>query len=334
MKKILMIQTAFIGDVVLSTAVLESLHQANAHTQIDVLVRNGNGKLFLQHPFIRNVFEWDKQEHKYKHWVNLLFEIRKNKYDCIINLQRFTATGLWTAFSGARVKIGFDKNPVSFLFTYKVKHEIGTKTLHEVERNHLLLAPLGIFTMLKPKLYPTALDIQTILAYQQIPYICIAPSSVWFTKQFPIHRWIQFIKALPFEGAIYIIGASSDKSIGDQIIQALPHKKIINMAGRLDFLAAAALQKGAIMNYVNDSAPLHFASAMDAVVTVIYCSTIPSFGFGPLSTQSFIVETEQKLACRPCGLHGKKFCPQKHFNCAETIRIEQILEPLKQVLQE
>lgn len=329
-----MIQTAFIGDAVLSTAVLESLHQTNAAIQIDVLVRKGNGKLFHQHPFVRKVFEWDKQRHKYLHWFTLLFEIRENKYDCVINLQRFTATGLWTAFSGARVSIGFDKNPISFLFTHKVKHEIGNTALHEIDRNHLLLEPIGNFVKAKPKLYPTALDFQTIAAYKKIPYICIAPSSVWFTKQFPLHRWIQFLKVLPFEGAIYIIGASTDKNIGDQIIQALPQKKIINMAGRLDFLTAAALQKGAIMNYVNDSAPLHFASAMDAAVTVIYCSTIPSFGFGPLSNLSFIVETEQNLACRPCGLHGKKQCPQKHFNCAETIRIEQIIEPLKQVLQE
>ena len=100
----------------------------------------------------------------------------------------------------------------------------------------------------------------------------------------------------------------------------------------LSFLASAALQKGAVLNYVNDSAPMHFATAVNAPVAAIYCSTVPDFGYGPLSDTSFIIETKQALSCRPCGLHGKKQCPQKHFNCAETISLEQIYQPLQQVL--
>jgi heptosyltransferase-2 len=74
--------------------------------------------------------------------------------------------------------------------------------------------------------------------------------------------------------------------------------------------------KGAIMNYVNDSAPLHFASAVNAPVTAVFCSTVPAFGFGPLSDVSFVVETDIPLSCRPCGLHGYKACPLGHFNCS------------------
>jgi heptosyltransferase-2 len=65
----------------------------------------------------------------------------------------------------------------------------------------------------------------------------------------------------------------------------------------------------------------------------IYCSTIPAFGFGPLSTNSFIVETKEQLACRPCGLHGKKQCPLGHFNCAQSIENAQLIAPLLQMAQ-
>ena len=82
--------------------------------------------------------------------------------------------------------------------------------------------------------------------------------------------------------------------------------------------------KTAVMNYVNDSAPLHFASAMNAPVTAIYCSTVPSFGFGPLSSVSKIVETKVQLDCRPCGLHGYKKCPVSNFNCAHTVEVEEL----------
>ena len=88
--------------------------------------------------------------------------------------------------------------------------------------------------------------------------------------------------------------------------------------------------KTAAMNYTNDSAPLHFASAMDATVTAIFCSTVPAFGFYPLSSKSFIVETNEKLTCRPCSLHGLKACPLGHFKCAYTIETSQLLSTLSE----
>ena len=87
------------------------------------------------------------------------------------------------------------------------------------------------------------------------------------------------------------------------------------------------------MTFSNDSAPMHFASAMNAPVTAIYCSTVPEFGFGPLSDNSTIIETGEKLECRPCGLHGRKKCPKQHFKCSEinidTILIKANLIPYK-----
>ena len=93
-------------------------------------------------------------------------------------------------------------------------------------------------------------------------------------------------------------------------------------------LQSAALIKDAEMNYVNDSAPMHFASSVNAPVAAVYCSTIPAFGFGPLSDTQFIIEVEEKLGCRPCGLHGHKACPQGHFKCALDIREQQLLDCL------
>ena len=88
--------------------------------------------------------------------------------------------------------------------------------------------------------------------------------------------------------------------------------------------------KGAVMNYVNDSAPMHFTYAMNAPVTAVYCSTVPDFGFGPLSDVSFIAQKDEPLYCRPCGLHGYQACPEKHFRCAFEIKDEHLIESLQQ----
>ena len=73
---------------------------------------------------------------------------------------------------------------------------------------------------------------------------------------------------------------------------------------------------------------MHFASAMNAPTTAVYCSTLPSFGFGPLSDVKFIVEKLEPLYCRPCGLHGRAACPEGHFRCAYEIKDEQLLQAL------
>jgi heptosyltransferase-2 len=87
------------------------------------------------------------------------------------------------------------------------------------------------------------------------------------------------------------------------------------LAGKLTLLQSAALIKHAVMNYTNDSAPLHLCSAMNAPATAVFCSTIPEFGFGPLSDSSRVVQTRMELPCKPCGNHGKTECPKGHFDC-------------------
>ena len=328
MQKFLVIQTAFIGDVVLATGLVEKLHQHFPDAQIDFLLRKGNEGLLANHPFLREVLVWNKQKNKSLNLPKMLSRIRKNRYEKVINVQRFAATGLLTAFSGAKERIGFDKNPFSFLFSRKVLHVIADGR-HEIDRNHELIKEFTDPVPAKPKLYPSEADWQFVKQFQLQPYICLAPASVWFTKQYPPEKWISFINKVPADIKIYLMGAPADRSLCEKIISSVSHSNIANLSGELSFLQSTALMKNALMNYVNDSAPLHFASAINAPTTAIYCSTLPSFGFGPLADKSFIVEKLEALYCRPCGLHGRRECPEGHFKCALDIRDEQLLNCLE-----
>ena len=320
MKKILIIQTAFVGDVILATVLIENLKITFPEVSIDFLLRKGNQKLFDNHPKLNKIYAWDKETNKYKNLIGLVKVIRSNNYDAVINLQRFAASGLITALSGAKIKIGFSKNPFSFAYTKSYKHQIGNNT-HEVKRNNLLLEIICDTPIERPALYPSLEDYNSIKIYQNGNYICMAPASVWFTKQLPIEKWIELIKKQSNDVTIYLLGGKSDGSLCDEIMAKTKSKNCINLAGKLTFLESAALMKNALMNYTNDSAPLHMASAMNANVTVFYCSTLPAFGFGPLSDHSKIVEIKSKLECRPCGLHGFKKCPKGHFKCGHLIEI-------------
>ncbi len=331
MQKFLIIQTAFIGDVVLATAMVEKLAQHYPEARIDFLVRRGNEGLLQNNPHLHEVLVWNKKEHKLKNLFAVLFRIRKTKYDKVINLQRFFATGLLTAFSAAEESIGFDKNPLSFLFTKKIKHIIskGNGTRHEVERNNDLIRSFTDDVFNRPKLYPSSTDISVIESYTRSPYVTMTPGSVWFTKQYPVEKWIELISNFPPGYAVYLLGGKENATECEHIKNSAVNAKAEVLAGKLSFLQSAALMRTAAMNYVNDSAPLHFASAVNAPVTAVFCSTVPAFGFTPLSDRSFIIETPEKLGCRPCGLHGHKACPEKHFKCAFTIQTDRLIETLE-----
>ncbi len=330
MQKFLVIQTAFIGDVVLATALIEKLRQFYPAAQIDFLLRKGNENLLSKHPYINEVLVWNKKENKYKNLYRILQKIRSKKYDTVINVQRFAATGFLTVFSGAKNTVGFDKNPWSSFFSTRVIHEISTgeKPLHEINRNQKLIEHITDSIPEKPKLYPSISDYESVKKYKENTYVCIAPASVWFTKQYPKEKWVSLINKLPKNLQVYLLGAPTDDDLCNNIINESIDKKAINLAGKFSFLQSAALQQNAVMNYVNDSAPMHFASSMNAPVAAIYCSTVPWFGFGPLSDNSFVIQTKEQLSCKPCGLHGFKACPLGHFKCAYSIQDQKLLEVL------
>lgn len=321
-KNILVIQTAFIGDAILASSVIEKLHSSFPQASISLLVRKGNEPLYLEHPYLKEVLVWDKNDGKYSALSSLRKQVKKNKYDAVINLHRYSSSGFLTAFSGAKYKAGFSEGIFSLFFNKKVKHIIGDGR-HETERYNELIEDITDRTIAKPKLYPSNSDLERVKQYKTGPYVCISPSSVWRTKQLPEQKWIDLCNRIPEEITIYILGSNNDRGMCNSLKAKLKHQNTKVLAGELSLLESAALIKDAQMNYVNDSGPLHLASATNANVTAFFLSTIPAFGFGPLSDNSKIIEVKN-LECRPCGIHGYKNCPKVHFKCGFDIDISKI----------
>ena len=317
--RILVIQTAFLGDVILATPIWENIHAAYPHAQIDVVVKKGNESLLTGHPFLHQVFIFDKRN-KVKNLWNLGKTLRSQQYDLVINLQRFASSGILTLLTRGKESRGFQKNPLSLFFSKRYPHEM-KPDWHEVDRNLCLISDLVTAPIGRPQLFPSKDDLNSVQIYQQVPYCCLAPTSVWFTKQAPLEIWLELIEKLSqTKEQIFLLGAPSDRAYLDEIVKNTRSAQVINLAGRLSLLQSAALMAGAKHNYVNDSGPLHLASATNAPVSAFFCSTVPEFGFGPLSDHSDVIEVKN-LDCRPCGLHGHKACPKGHFKCGKDLKI-------------
>jgi len=324
LERILIIQTAFLGDVILATGLIEKVYQYYPNAEIDFLVRKGYESMFVGHPKIHQVLIFDKSRKKIINLLKVIRKIRSRRYDMAINVQRHFTTGLIMILSKSIITIGFDKNPLSYFLNKKIKHDFGGN--HEIARNHELISWFTDDQPGRPRLYPQPENIEKISKFRNESYVCLAPASVWFTKQFPIKKWLDLIGQIPGTIFIYLIGSADDFSLCEMLKTRDSSNRIINLCGKLNLLDTAELIRGAKMNFVNDSAPMHIASAMNAPVCAIYCSTLPSFGYGPLSKEAHILEIKEDLYCRPCGIHGLKKCPEGHFKCAYDIKHDQMAE--------
>lgn len=313
------------GDVILATPVVSELKRLYPDAAVDVLVRKGNEGILAHHRDIRNVFTFNKKQGKRAEIMRLVQEFRAERYDEVINLHRFGSSGLITWLSGGKKKIGFDKNPFAFCYDSKVKHAIGNG-VHEVERNlqliahHRLRHTDGAPAIVRPTVYPGPEEFGAVTDHVQRAaggFFCLAPASVWFTKQLPEAKWIGLAAALQNRGTVYLVGGPDDHALCERIRLAAGLPETSNLAGKLSLLASCALFSKAERCFVNDSGPLHMASAVNAPTTAFFCSTVPRFGFGPLADDSEIRETIEPLPCKPCGLHGHRECPLKHFKCGE-----------------
>jgi ADP-heptose:LPS heptosyltransferase len=318
-KRILIIQTAFLGDVILATPVVSELNRVYPDAKIDFLLKKGNESLVLGNPKINEVITFDKSSGKWKSILRLIKQCRAAKYDLVINLHRFASSGMIAGFSKGKKRYGFKKNPFSFMYTKSFEHTIGDGT-HEVERNLQLISEFGCAPKVRPELFPSLKEFSAVQPYILPEYYCLAPASVWFTKQLPKEKWLELIDKLGQEKTIYLLGGKDDIELCESILIQSTSKNVINLSGQLNLLESAALIQKSTRTYVNDSGPLHLASAVNAPVTAFFCSTVPDFGFGPLSDDSEIKEVNG-LDCRPCGLHGYKTCPKGHFHCGNTMVI-------------
>jgi lipopolysaccharide heptosyltransferase II len=334
MRRILIIQTAFIGDVILALPVAQKLRAQYPAAQIEMLVRAGNEGLLAGHPAIDRVWVWHKRGGalgKYRNLLGLIGQLRHGRYEAVVNLHRFAASGFVTWLLRAEEKIGFAKNPFGWAYTKRYPHTLGSlgdvTYQHEVERNLSLLTGLVSDTALeRPRLYPSPADDAVVVAALggHIPQklVVVAPASVWYTKQWPEAQWLQLLQQLAPDTTIALVGAPGDTALCGRLQHATqdtaPGRTVHNLAGKLSLLQTAALLGRAHHAFVNDSAPLHLASAMNTPTSAIFCSTLPEFGFGPLA-DNHMVHQVPGLYCRPCGLHGLRACPEGHFRCAYEI---------------
>lgn len=324
MPRLLLVQTGFLGDAVLSTALIRALHDARPEIEVGLLVRADVADLFRRHPGLYRLHTLNKQRKGATR--GMIDEVRAEHYDAAL-LPHRSIRSAWMMFR-ARVprRIGFAVSEAPWMLTDRVPYRI---VEHETERNARLLARFGVetgepSTWLVPDV-ETRRRMQARLKDESRRVVVIAPGSVWPTKRWTEQGFVGLVQGLVGRGYRAVLaGSRQEAPLCRRIGERSGLAEGDNMAGQLSLVELLALISLAHRVIANDSAPAHIAESIGVPATVIYGPTTPAFGFGPRMPGSAIVESEA-LECRPCGIHGGPGCPLGHHQCMTRIPANRLI---------
>lgn len=333
MMRVLIIHTAFIGDIVLSTPLLKKIKDLYGEVEITYLTTPIGAEILKNNPNISEIIIYDKKcEHS---GVMGVFQVGKRlrykNFNLVINLHRYLRSAILTFLTRAPITLGYDVGIGKIVYTKKIKHN---KELHEVEKilSFLPENPEKKDIDYSIELYPNKEDedrIQELLdteiseGLREKQIIILAPGSKWFTKKWPAEYWNELSKKLSFKDNIQqiIVGGEEEKKIELEIAN-----NCIDLRGKTTLLELAELIKKAKIIVTNDSSPIHIASAFkDTFIIAIFGPTVKEIGFYPWSKNSVVLE-QTDLKCRPCQIHGGHKCPKHHFKCMMETKPEKVFE--------
>jgi heptosyltransferase-2 len=343
-ERILILQTAFIGDVVLTLPLIQVLHQEIPDSTIDVVAIPVAAAVLDNHPAIRRVIVYDKRgrDAGIRGILQLGRRLKEGGYDAAVVPHRSLRSALIPLAGRIPTRIGFSSSAGRFLFTKTVEYR---KESHEVARNLSLLTALGIKSVGRPlpSVYPSAADQQRVnkLLIELVPHnrsalehlVAIAPGSVWNTKRWPEEYFAELVRLLRKNGhPVALIGGPADASLCEEIRRSAGHDGVLSAAGALTLLQSAELIRRAAILVSNDSAPMHLAVAVRTPVVAIFGATVPEFGFAPLGEHDQVLGIDG-LSCRPCSIHGGDTCPIKTFDCMQRITARMVFDAILRVTE-
>lgn len=322
-RKILIVQTAFVGDVILVTPLIRGVRQLFPNSVVDVLVIPQTAGILKNNPDVRDIIVFDKRNRKYGSFREVLSRLRDEQYDLAVSPHGSATTALLLFRAGIPRRIGFARGVSAWMFTDRIPV---LKNTHTVQKNlHLLKywshQDFDRSTRLFPgdEDYLIAQRLMSKLIEPRHPVVALAPGSVWWTKRWPGEYYTELASHLTHAGVrLVFIGSPDERELCDHIIAGSGAKMVVNTAGEADILTSAALLSMCDLIVCNDSGAMHIANAMKTDVIAMFGPTIRGFGFYPFRDSDIVFEVE--MPCRPCSSHGPQKCPLGHHKCMRSIK--------------
>lgn len=329
-KKILIIKPSSLGDIVHSLPFLNAIRERFPKAEIHWVIAKGFEDLLTGHPMVKKIWVINKDMWKkltqitssFNEIRNLLRELRKEKYDIVIDLQGLLRSGVITGATGSPVRIGFEEAREGSRFFYTCKVE-GGKGIHAVDRYLKIAEFLGC--NITEVCFPLPLYANSsLVVHNSLPsedYAVMVPGARWKTKKWPPEKFGELASLLPIRTVI--IGGKGDKGIVKEIL-AFSSGKTVSLVGETDLKGLIEVVRRSLFMISNDSGPMHIAAGLGIPVFAIFGPTDP-MRTGPYGRSHAIIRED--LLCSPCF---KKKCDD--MKCMESLSVEKVYEIIRRKL--
>lgn len=335
-RKILIVQTAFLGDAVLTLPLIAATKRNFPQAGISVLTIPQTKEIFSGHPAIKELLIWDKKgrEKGIRPFWRKIREIRQKKFDLALLPHRSLASALLVYLARIPSRIGFDSSQGKFFLNRRVPF---IWSEHDWERNLNLLKFLNYGRNASPDFHiVTAAEDERFVdelfrsagINKQDFVVGINTGSVWPTKRWPAENFARLSDLLSErkKAKIVLFGGNSDKAVVDEVAQKMQAGSL-NLSGKTNLKQLTVAIGRCALFVSGDSGPMHIAVAQKVPVAAIFGPTTKELGFFPYGEKNIIIE--KNLPCRPCSLHGGKSCPKKHFRCMRLITVEEVYQAVE-----
>lgn len=331
-KRILVVQTAFLGDVVLITPLIAALHELYPGATLDALVIPQTAGVLVGNPHLDRILTFDKRKGKLRAFRRAWRDLQIGVYDLAVSAHSSLTTALLLWWARIPRRIGYDRRLTRGLFTDTVPFPRG---IHRGEKNLQLLRPLTERKFpLETMVYPS--DEERVQAqaipwpFPNAPRIVIAPASVWPTKVWPAEYYAKLVGELVRQGInVGLIGSKAEHNACEAVIRA-SGETALNLTG-CTITGSAAIIASADLLLCNDSGSLHLGNAVKTPVFAFFGPTVTRFGYYPYRPGDRVFEID--LECRPCRIHGSMRCPRGHHRCMRDLTPEAVFPVVMQYLE-
>ncbi|WAT00534.1 putative lipopolysaccharide heptosyltransferase III [Rouxiella chamberiensis] len=288
-RRILIIKLRHHGDMLLTTPVINTLHQHFPDAEIDMLMYLETRDMLASHPALSQLFTIDRQWKKQGvrahigHEIRLARQLMRRDYDLVVNLADQWRSAIVTRLTGARVRLGFDfAKRRGKLWTACHTQLVSTQghgQLHTVEQNLAILAPLNLAppasqaTMSYSAQDELAVSALLHAHHVKLPFIVVQPTSRWFFKCWTEEKMAETFRALSARGFPILVTAGPDKrelEMVDKILALCPDAHTVSLAGKLTLRQLAALIDKAALFIGVDSVPMHMAAALQTPLIALF----------------------------------------------------------------
>ncbi len=339
-KHIAVIQTAFLGDVVLALPLVQVIKNNFPDVKISFVSTPHSASISSTLKAVDNIISYDKRGIRkgldgIKHISSYLRELN---VDCIISTHRSFRTSLLTFLAKPKFSVGFNTAAISYVYKKRIKYN---KYQHEIERNLSLLKAFSDYQGLNLDYRPLKLDVSEndrnfvdslLLSkhWDVNKLIALAPGSIWETKRWKEKHFVRLAELLKDDDYVpVLIGSEADAELCNRIALNSGTTSLgglFTLPQTIYFLSLVRLLVS------NDSAPTHFAGLINCPTITIFGPTSPIFGFAPWSAKSISLGLDG-LKCKPCEIHGGHKCPVGTHECMEKLFPETVFDSVKKLIE-